>query len=76
MWNWNIGKTLLFGLASVLVLLLAGISIRGTLIIAISFTSFVNWLIQEINFIRNTHGSNLEEIETEIEEMKKKKEKK
>lgn len=72
MWNWNIGKTFIFGLVTALTLFAAGISLRGIIVISLSFTVFVHWLIREINFIRESHGSNLEEIENELEDAKRK----
>lgn len=76
MWNWNIGKSLLLGIGVATVLALAGLSIRAIVVISIAFVVFVNWLIEGINFVRNAHGTNIEELENEIEELKEKTEKK
>lgn len=72
MWNWNIGKTFVLGTTTCLILIIAGFSFRASIIIALGFTTFANWLIREINFIREAHGTNQEELENEIEELKKK----
>lgn len=65
-------KSVLLGFAVALVLCLAGISIRGTVIIAIAFTVFGHWIIREINLVRNAHGTDIEDLENEIDELKKK----
>ena len=62
---------MILGVAIGLVLTLAGFSLQAVVVISIAFIAFVYWLIREINFIRNSHGTNIEELESEVEELKK-----
>ncbi|MDD4938459.1 MAG: hypothetical protein PHX34_05660 [Candidatus Shapirobacteria bacterium] len=73
MWKWSPIKSFLLGLLSISILYFAGIGLFGAVIIGLPFTIFASWVIGEINFIRNSHGSNLEEIETKLDEFKSKK---
>lgn len=70
MWIWNIGKSFILGAVVGGLLIFAGLDLKAVVIITLGFSVFVRWLIEEINFIRKSHGSNIEELETEIEEFK------
>ena len=70
MWNWTLIKSLGLTIISILVLIFAGFSIKASIIVSVGFNLFAGWIIKEINFIRKAHGTNLEELDAEIEELK------
>ena len=72
MWNWNIYKSLLLAFVVGALSALAGFSVKASVIITIGITFLIDWLVKEINFIREAHGSDLEELESKIEELEEK----
>ena len=72
MWNWSIVKSVVFGVIVGIVLFLSGLPLKTTVVIGMAFVIFAEWIIREINFVREAHGSNIEELEGEIEELKEK----
>lgn len=67
--NWNEGKSIILAIVSFGVLVASGLSWQICLPIAVGFALLTEKLIGEINFIRNAHGGNLEELETTVEEL-------
>lgn len=72
MWNWNFKKQVLLSVVVASTSTLAGFSSKETVFITLGIWLLVEWLVGEINFIRNSHGTNLEELEEEIENLKEK----
>lgn len=66
MWNWNIGKTVLLGVVFASILFLANFELKTIIVISLGFGVFVNWLVEEINFLREVYGSNIEKLENEV----------
>lgn len=71
MWNWSSTKTILLGITVSLVLFLAGFSTKAIILITVGILIFTNWIVAETNFIRKSHGSNIEELENKIIEIER-----
>ena len=75
MWNWNYKKSFLLALVWGILLAFAGFSTMETILLGVGIMLLVHWFIEEINFVRKVHGSNIAELKDEIEELKGKLEK-
>lgn len=69
MWNWSTIKSIILGIVISTVLVFAGFSIKAVIILTLGFSLFAHWIIEEINFIRNAHGTNIAKLENKIEEL-------
>lgn len=62
-------KSIILSIAVSVVLIISGLSVKTSIIIAFGFFFFIQWIIEELNMIRDSHGHNIEELENKIDEI-------
>jgi hypothetical protein len=72
MWNWTWWKTLVLDAIIAATLTFLGLELKAVILVVVGVSAFITWVIEEINFVRNAHGTNIEEMEFEIDELKEK----